>query len=159
MDPSINEIDSMIFKRTVRDDLGGVSLDRQALVVLMELDGRIRLDALAAKLSISMAAMRDIISNLAQLGLVEKVVHRAPAVDRDFFRYLLEQLALAVGPIAGVLIEDEVQDLGYDLLHFPSDQAAALVNKLALEIRRERKKVEFLRKMTGKVGEKGYGRR
>ncbi len=159
MDLSTGDISSMVFRRIVRDDLGGISLDRKALMVLMELDGNVRLGVLARKMSMNMGTMRDVIANLMQLGLVENVSLEIVAVDKDFFRFLLEQLSLAVGPVAGVLIEDEVQNFGYDLLHFPCDQAAALVDKLALEIRREEKKSAFLQNMAKKILEKGYSRR
>ena len=158
MDLSTGDISSMVFKRIVRDDLGGVSLDRQTLMVLMELDGQARLGTLAKKLSMNMGTMRDVITHLLQLGLAESIGRQIAAVDNDFLRFLLEQLSLAVGPVAGVLIEDEVQNFGHDLLHFPCDQAVELVDRLALEIRREEKKSVFLQNMANKIQEKGYGR-
>ena len=159
MDLSTGDISSMVFKRIVRDDLGGISLDRQTLMVLMEIDGKVRLGTLAKKMSMNMGTMRDVIGHLLQLGLVESSGQEISAVDNDFFRFLLAQLSLAIGPVAGVLIEDEVQGLGHDLLRFPCDQAAELVDRLSLEIRREDKKSAFLQNMANKIMEKGYGQR
>ena len=158
MDLSTGDISSMIFKRTVRDDLGNFSLNRQTLVMLMELDGKMTLGALAKKVAINMGTVREVITNLLRLGLVEGVSREFVAVDSVFFRFLLDQLALAIGPIAGVLIEDEVQNFGYDLLNFPGDQAVELVDKLAREIRRDEKKTIFLQVMANKIREKGYDR-
>ena len=41
-------------------------------------------------------------------------------LDEDFFEYLQAQLSLALGPIAEVLIEDALNDLGHQHTQFPS---------------------------------------
>ena len=64
--------------------------------------------------------------------------------------------ALAIGPIASVLIEDEVQDLGYDVSRFPSYLVTELVDRLAAEIRREEKKAIFIKNMVNLIRVKGY---
>lgn len=150
------DISSMIFKRLVRDDLGDFSLDRQTLVVLIELDGKTTVGALAGKLGLKVDTLRELISNLLRLDLIEKVDEDIVPVDYDFFRYLLDQFALAVGPIAGVLIEDEVQSFGHDVAAFPSFLVRKLVDKLAEEIRREEKRSIFMRNMVTRIREKGY---
>jgi hypothetical protein len=77
-------------------------------------------------------------------------------LDKDFFEYLVVQLSLAVGPIAQVLIEDEVESLGYELSRFPGHRVTELIEKLAREIRREEKKNVFLKVMATKIREKNY---
>ena len=150
------DISSMIFKRLVRNDSGDFSLDRPTLFVLVELDGKTTLGALGAKLGLTMGSLRELITNLLRLGLIEKVEKDIVPVDHEFFRYLLDQFALAVGPIAGVLIEDEVQGFGHDVAAFPSYLARELVDKLAVEIRREEKKSIFIKNMVTRIREKGY---
>ena len=71
-------------------------------------------------------------------------------------KYLFGQYSLAVGPIAEVLIEDEVQNLGYDLSRFPVQRLAELMNRLYREIKREEKKMIFKTNMMHKIREKGY---
>ncbi len=153
---STGDISSTILKRLLSNDLGNFSLDRQTLVVLMELDGKTTLGALAAKSGLTMGEMRALITNLLQLGLIEKIDKEIAPTDKDFFRYLLDQLALAVGPIAGVLIDDEIQSLGQDVLGFPSDLLTELIDRLAGEIRRDEKKAIFIKNMVNKIQEKGY---
>ncbi|MGD8764657.1 MAG: hypothetical protein PVG87_20290, partial [Desulfobacteraceae bacterium] len=77
-------------------------------------------------------------------------------IDKDFFEYLYLQFSLAVGPVAEVLIEDEVQDLGYDLSQFPTQRIAELIDRLSRNIRREEKKNTFTKNMINKIGEKRY---
>ena len=149
-------IASMVYKPKVRDDLGDFSLDGQKLMILMELDGKATLGALASKTGLTMGAIREVITDLLTLGLIEKVERLIPPVDNEFFRNLLNELALAVGPIASIIIEDEVQDLGYNVKSLPSSLATELVDRLAGEIRRGDKKATFIKNMVSIIRAKGY---
>jgi site-specific recombinase XerC len=146
MDFSSSEISSTVFKRIVRDDIGEFPLDHQMLAVFMELE----------KAGLNMSTMREIIAKLMQNGLVEKVDKEIVNLDKDFFDYLVSHLSLAVGPIAQVLIEDEVHDLGQHISRFPGHRVAELVDNLAQEIRRKEKKEVFLKMMAAKIHEKQY---
>jgi predicted transcriptional regulator len=156
MDFSSSELSAMIFKRVVRQDIGKFPLDHQMLSVFMELDGKAPLGAVARKTGVNMSSMREIIAKLMQNGLVEKKDPKIIMLDKDFFEYLVAHLSLAVGPIAQVLIEDEIENLGYELSRFPCHRVAELVDKLAQEIRREEKKNVFLKMMATKIREKNY---
>ncbi len=156
MDLSSAGISTMVFKRLLRDDLGDFSLDQKMLTVFMELDGQKNLGAVARKAGLNMSSMREVISKLLQLKLIEKVEEKILFLDHDFIEYLFGQFSLAVGPIAQVLIEDEIQDLGFTLSQFPTQRVAELVDRLSREIRRNEKKAEFRRNMINKIREKGY---
>jgi hypothetical protein len=152
MDFSSSELSSMVFKRVVRQDIGEFPLNHQMLSVFMALDGKAPLGAVARKTGLNMSSMREIIAKLMQNGLVEKEDKKII----DFFDYLVAHLSLAVGPIAQVLIEDEVETLGYELSRFPGHRVAELIDKLAQEIRRDDKKDVFLKMMAAKIREKKY---
>jgi hypothetical protein len=153
---SSGDISSKIYRRKVTDGLGDFSLDRQTLLILMELDGKATLGNLAGKTGFNMGSIRELISKLLKLGLIEKVEKEIIPVDSGFFRSLLDELALAIGPIASVLIEDEVQDLGHNVKTFPSYLVTELVDRLAGEIRREEKKAIFIKNMVTIIRAKGY---
>jgi predicted transcriptional regulator len=156
MDFSSSELSAMVFKRVVRQDIAEFPLDHQMLSVFMELDGKAPLGAVARKTGLNMSSMREIIARLMQNGLVEKEDQKILMLDKDFFEYLVTHLSLAVGPIAQVLIEDEVENLGYELSQFPGHRVDELVEKLAQEIRRAEKKKVFLKTMAMKIREKNY---
>jgi len=156
MDFSSSELSAMVFKRVVRQDIGKFPLDHKMLSVFMELDGKTPLAVVAQKAGMNMGSMRDTIAKLMQNGLVEKVDREIVMLDKDFFDYLVAHLSLAVGPIAQVLIEDEVETMGYELSQFPGHRAAELIDNLAQEIRREEKKNVFLKMMAAKIREKKY---
>lgn len=153
---SSGDISSIVYKRKVRDDVGDFSLDGQTLIVLMELDGKATLGALAAKTGLSMGAIRELIAKLLKFGLIEKVEKEIIPVDSDFFRNLLDEFALAVGPIAGVLIEDEVHEFGHDVNSFPSYLVTELIGRLAGDVRRQEKKAIFIKNMANIIRAKGY---
>ena len=146
----------MIFRRTVTNALGDFSLDRQTLNIYMQLNGTDTLGQLATTAGTNLGTMRGLISKLLKLGLIEAVKKDIVMLDGDFFRYLINQLSLATGPIASVLIEDEVHGLGYEVDQFPGYRAAELVDRLAAEIRRKEKKAIFIKNMAGKIRQKGY---
>ena len=156
MDLSSGDISFMIFRRAVTNDQGNFSLDRQTLNVYMQLNGVETLGQLAQKTGQNLGTLRVVISNLLRLGLIEAVERDVVMLDGDFFRYLINQLSLATGPIAGVLIEDEIHSLGYEVDQFPDYRAGELVEKLAAEIRREEKKSVFIKNMISKIRQKGY---
>ena len=156
MDLSSAGISTMVFKRLLREDQGDFLLDQKMLTVFMELDGQKNLGAVASEAGLNMSSMREVISKLLQLKLIEKVEENIHFLDNDFIEYLSGQFSLAVGPIAQVLIEDETQDLGFSVSQFPIQRVAELVDRLSREIRRDEKKTEFKRNMINKIREKGY---
>jgi hypothetical protein len=103
-----------------------------------------------------MSTMREVIAKLMQNGLVEKVDKEIVSLDKDFFDYLVSHLSLALGPIAQVLIEDEIHHLGHEISRFPGNRVAELVDNLAQMIRRKEKKAVFLKMMAAKIREKRY---
>jgi hypothetical protein len=128
----------------------------QMLAVFIELDGKAPLGVVARKAGLNMGTMREIIAKLMQNGLVEKVDKETVTLDLDFFDYLVAQLSLAIGPIAQVLIEDEIHKLGHEISQFPGHRVADLIRNLAREIRRKEKKGVFLKMMANKIREKRY---
>jgi hypothetical protein len=156
MDLSAGDISTFVFKRVVRDDLGDFSLDSRMLNVFMELDGKSRLETVAQKTGLNMGTMREVITRLLQLQLIEKVEKQIHFLDKDFIEYLLMQFSIAVGPIAEVLIEDEVQRLGYDLSRFPAPRVAELIDRLCQDIRRAEKQSAFKKNMINMIRKKKY---
>jgi len=151
MDISSSDLHVLVFRRVSIDKLGEVSLDGQMLSVLMEMDGKKSLSAIAKKLDMNPGNLRGVISRLLKLELVEPADDAISMLEKDFFDFLMAQLSLAVGPIAEILIEDAVNDLGHSVSRFPGHRAAELVDALAREIRREEKRVTFQQAMLEKI--------
>jgi len=156
MDVMSGDLSALVFKRIPAQNLGEFSLDGQMLSVLMEVDGRQSVGAIAQKLGLNPGAIRPAISSLLELKLIEAGDDALAVLDADFLAALKGELSLAVGPIAEVLIEDAAGDLGYTPERFPTHRAAEMVDMLAREIRREEKLASFKQNMVTLIREKGY---
>ena len=147
------DISRLVLKRTVRADMGEVSLDSQMLHVLMELDGKKSLGQIAQSLDMNMKTLREIVNRIYQLRLCETAAESMPVLGRDFLNTLSSELSKAMGPIADVVIEDESADMGESMERCPAHRAAELVDVLARQILREERKVAFQQAMVKKLRE------
>lgn len=153
---SSSDVLRKVFKPVVRGDLGNFSLDGQSLSVLMAMDGKKSVGDIAGKMGLGPEAAAIIINRLIQFKLVEPVQQQISAADADFFKRLSDELSIAIGPLANVLIEDGVEDLGFSISSFPSNRVAELVQFLAEEIQRDEKRRVFTQKMLQIIQQKGY---
>ncbi|RPH51577.1 MAG: hypothetical protein EHM85_06100 [Desulfobacteraceae bacterium] len=156
MDILSGDIALLVFKRMVQSNMGDVSLDSRMLEVLMELDGKKNLGSIAKITGMNTGTLREAVSKLLKLNLVENVEVKGTFLDNEFMGYLNEQLALAIGPVAEVIIEDAVSDLGCKMSQIPSHKSAELIDLLSREIQRNEKKEAFKLNMVKRIKEKGY---
>jgi len=156
MDLSSGDISALVFKPVVRDDLGNFSLDGHMLTVLMALDGEKTLGQIAQNTGLNMATLREAVGKLAGLKLIEIVQSSPNVLDQDFLDFLISEMSMAIGPLGEVVVEDGLEDLGFNKSNFPTQRAAELVNLLAEEIQRDEKRNEFKQNMVQKIREKGY---
>jgi hypothetical protein len=156
MDISSGDISALVFRRLVREDTGEVSFDSPMLTIFMELDGKKNLAAVAKKTGLKMSSVREAVNRLMHLELIELVEDAVSSLDRDFLEYLKRELSLAIGPLAEVLIEDAMGDMGYSAERFPAQRAAELVEMLGREIHREDKKATFKQNLVLKIKGKGH---
>ena len=144
-------IASSIFKRTVTHDLGEVSLDSRMLTLLMQMDGKKNVAALAGELGMTLSEARDVLMRLSQLGLIEELVTSVPTLSEAFYGFLADRLSIAMGPMAEILLEDLLAEMDIDRTKIPLTRAADLVGALAREIPREEKRVEFQQVMLARL--------
>ena len=150
------DIKKMVFRQVVKNSLKTISIDSRLLGIFLQLDGKRNVGIVAQKSGLNLVAMREAISELLKMEIIEQVGKNETNVDREFLSYLYIQLSKAVGPIADVLIEDEIADMGYQLSNFPIGQVQALVDLLAREIPRNEKRSVFKLNMLNKIKAKGY---
>ncbi len=134
---------------------GPVTLQPQEWQVISCFDGARSVTDIVAMVSRDELAISRILHGLVTRGLVELVTVAAaespiakPAiVGPDFFRTLTTAAAAAIGPLAPVIIDDEVEALGATREQFPREQASFLVERVGGEIRDEQKRTLFQRTM------------
>jgi hypothetical protein len=141
------DIGSMVFRPAILENTGAFSLNGQMLAVFIEFDGSRTVAEIAKRLNLELAAITKAVRRLSELGLVEPVTDVAQTLAPAIIDHVTQQLAIAVGPLAVVLVEDEIQDLGYQPESFPMVRLGELVDRLSGNIRKEDKKHAFLAAM------------
>ena len=137
------DISQRVFKLVVRNEPGEVTLDKQMLRIIGELDGKKNVGTIARNIGMELGEMKEIISRLLKHNIIALVEEPIQSLKGDFFVYLTDQLSAATGPMAEVLIEDAVASLGYDRSSFPKNQVQDLIELLARKIFREEKRGIF----------------
>jgi len=104
-------------------------------------------------------AVRKLTKRLKALSPAEtKVKALGPAtppgltVDGTFFAQIEHELTKVMGPVATLIIDDEVAALGADKDSFPRDRVAELVKKVGSEITDEDKRASFQQIMLEAIG-------
>jgi DNA-binding Lrp family transcriptional regulator len=150
------DISPLIFRQVVGENVKDVSLDGRLLSLFLALDGEKSLATLAQTIGLSPDELRKTVTRLLELQLIEPLEKNFTYLDPEFYRYLTLQYAKAIGPLAGILIEEELLAAGYHPARISKKQAVILVETLAREIQRKEKKDRFIRDMGRKITEKGY---
>lgn len=153
MDIFSGDFSALVFKGSVKSDIGEFSLDSLMLKVLMNLDGKKDLASVHRSLNMNMETLKNVLTKLYNLELIIKVEKTVSMLDNNFFAFLQSHLSLAMGPIAELLIEDEVIELGDGSKMIPCNRAAELVDLLARQIPRKEKKIVFQEAMLKKIKE------
>ena len=89
---SSGDTSEMVFRRVIRKDSGSISLDGDMLNVLVELNGKASAGDVARKIGMSRDAVRQVITRLLNLGLIETVQGAVPLLSSDFFHYLHREM-------------------------------------------------------------------
>jgi hypothetical protein len=156
LDVLSGDISDMVFKRIISSDIGQFPVDGGMIAALLEMDGKQTVRKIMEKTGLGMSGLREVLSKLLQLKLIEPTNIKRPILDKDFYDHLKAQLSLAVGPISEILIEEGVSALGQEYARFPKHLAAELVDFLAKEIRRQDKGIQFKQFMIQIIKDKGY---
>lgn len=147
---------TIVLRQTELGDTSEVSLDREMLKLLMVLDGNQNLAEVAKRVGMSTESARSVARKLVAAGLAEALDGAGQSfLDRSFMHFLASQLSIAMGPIAHVVMEDEIFDMGEVPDRFPASRGAELINLLARQIPREEKRFAFQQAMIQRLKEFG----
>jgi hypothetical protein len=156
MELSYSSAATMVFKPVIQGELGQLTLSGQLLNVLMALDGGKTIGQVSQKIGINSADIRQAITKLIHLRLVESIERAISIVDQEFIDFLIHRMSVAIGPLGEIIVEEGLEQLGFNEINFPSFRAVELVDLLSQEIPREDKRFEFKQVMVRKIREKRY---
>jgi hypothetical protein len=138
---------SLYFRKRIRKDLAPVSLDADMIRLLLAIDERKSLYQIAAEVDMDAAAFKTNLKKLLEQGLIESVQKAGALVDKSFLPSLRMNLARMIGPMADIVVDDSVAELRLDAAAIPLEQAAEIINRVALEIPDEDGRIRFKKSM------------
>ena len=147
MNESSKSISKLIFQRRIGDNTGQIKLTSDMLKVLAVLDGRKNIEQVSKTLGMPLIEMRKILGELYRLRLV--ALKAVPYLPQSFFQFMEAQVAEVMGPIAGMLIDDTLKQMGEIREKFPVNRAIELVEKVAGKFIVDEKKPSFINVMRG----------
>jgi hypothetical protein len=151
LDALSGDISPLVFQLSVKNEPGEVTLDKEMLSVIQELDGKKTIGMIAKSMGLDQEKLKGIIAKLLTSGIIALVNQSMPMMKEDFFVYLTDQLSLATGPMAEVLIDEALATLGYNLTNFPKHRVQELIDLLAPRIFREEKRAIFKQNLYKKI--------
>jgi len=143
MDLTAKTAAGFCFRKKIPKDLKTVSLDADMIRLLLAIDEHKSLYQLAAEVEMDAAAFKKALRRLLEQGLLETVPKRIPLLGKAFLDLVRLNLSRAIGPMAQIILEEAVGEMNLDPDAIGLEQAAELVNHLALEIPGEESRIRF----------------
>ncbi len=133
-----------------------VTIDASDWELLATLGSETTVEDVGAEFGVDEFEAMKRVSRLKLAGLVElgnAVVAATPTpvaralAGPQFFKALTAAVAGALGPLAEIIIDDTVEDLGFTRATFPRDMVANLAERISSEIKDADKRVRFQQTM------------
>jgi hypothetical protein len=144
----------IIFRLSNARLASSIDVSPEWLRVLSLVDGTRTVAEIARATRLDEAAVRTTLVDLHRAGVLEIVgvvdvmpdhANEPPpsTLDGRFFSQVELELARAIGPLAEIIVDDELAAMGEKRAGFHRDRAAELVERVSLAIRDETKRVKF----------------
>jgi hypothetical protein len=130
-----------------------VTVSAEDWELLALIDGQMSVAELAQTRRVDDIEMTKALYRMKLGGLVEIASAQVAAPQQralagpGFFQALNTAVAAALGPLAEIIIDDAVEDLGFTRATFPRDGVASLAERISSEIRDAEKRVRFQQTM------------
>jgi hypothetical protein len=141
---SLQELSELTFKRSENVALSDLSLDIKMTNVAWAMDGTRDLATVARQDNYDLQMLAENVQQLIGMGVLQVVPgsrrstpvasNATVTVNNGLFNDLIRRLSNAIGPVAEIIIEETVAEMGYDFASFPGGKFGMLVNRLAQEI-------------------------
>lgn len=135
MDYSLQELSEMVFRKSENVNISDLSLDIKMQNIYWAMDGSRDLKTVAREDAYDLEELTANVQNLLKMGLLETSQVMPGVVDKETLDMLTQNFSRAIGPMADIIVEDTISDMGYSLSSLPNQKLEQLINQLALEIR------------------------
>jgi hypothetical protein len=137
----------LYFRKKMRKDPQTVSLDADMIRLLLVIDEHKSIYQIAAEVEMDAATFKKTLQRLIEQGLIEAAPKKVSLLDKTFLQTVRLNLSRAIGPMAQIVLEDTMAAMNLEPSGIPVDQAADLINHLALEIPDEETRIQFKKAM------------
>ena len=137
----------LVFKLSSKRAPDEVKLKHEEWSVLSQIDGKTTVGEISKELKIGEYDTAYILYKLFSSGLIE--VDTEPQrnvkklVDEGFFDFVEKNLAEIIGPVATVILEDEIKNMGEEKGSFPMGKVSLLVEKISGDIANDTQRIAF----------------
>jgi hypothetical protein len=139
--------DSVHYRKRIRKELQSVSLNADMIRLLLVIDEGKSIYQLSAEAEMDAVTFNRTLAGLLAQGLIEPVQREVPQLDRSFLNAMRSRLAFIIGPMAEILVEEVLAEMGLDASRIPVEQAAEIINRIALEIPDDAGRIQFKKSM------------
>jgi hypothetical protein len=134
MDKSLQELSEMTFKHVKNVNVSDLSLDIKMTNIFWSMDGSRDFKTVAREDGYDPEELVAGVQALIKMGALEVDQVLAGNVDKKTLDIITQNLSQAIGPMADILVEDTISDMGHSLSTLPNHKLKQLVKQLALEI-------------------------
>ncbi len=137
----------IVFKLSSKRAPDEVKLKHDSWSVLSQIDGKKTVADISNELKMGEYDTARNLYSLFSSGLIE--VATAPqrkakkVVDGGFFELVEKELAEIIGPVAPVILDEEIKDMGEERSSFPVERVSLLVEKISREIADDTQRIAF----------------
>jgi hypothetical protein len=143
----------IVFKLSSKRAPDEVRLKHDSWSVLSQIDGKKTVGDISDELKMGEYDTARNLYHLFSSGLIEIATtpHRKAKklVDGGFFDLVEKELAEIIGPVAPVILDEEIKDLGEERNSFPVEKVSLLVEKVSGEIADATQRIAFQKTALG----------
>ena len=143
----------LVFKLSSKRAPDEIKLKHEAWSILSQIDGKKTVGDVTTDLKMGEYEIATIFYQLFSAGLIEVAtgpqLKAKKTVDSEFFDFVEGKLAEIIGPVASVILEEEIRDMGEEKGSFPVEKISLLVEKISGEIADDAQRIEFQKTALG----------
>jgi len=137
----------IVFALSTKSATGAINLEPEEWQILSHVNGNRTVAEIIEQTGKDEYHVAKVLFHLVSIGLLEKTEKTASplsaTIDEKFFERVEKELTNVIGPIASIVIDEAVEDLGESRSAFPNTKIAALIEKVGVDIKDEDKKLQF----------------
>ncbi|MBC8183540.1 DUF4388 domain-containing protein [candidate division KSB1 bacterium] len=137
----------IVFLLSKKSSVSAINLKPEEWKILAQINGNRSVKEIVAETGKDELEVAKVIFQLHSVGLLEKAEKAdksaSVSVDESFFSEIEKELSKAIGPMASIIIDEAIEDIGQTRNAFPNDKIADLVERVSGEIENEDDKLKF----------------